>query len=125
MAEVYHFNECNVRTVSGTTETIVDSYAENVSVNRRLSKFNIETEDGLTIARKASGEDVDISIGVLFAQEFNHTDGNALRFYFSNVAGSVCYQAGSAYVLEKGISQGEDAPVKYDIKLGAASFGTV
>lgn len=125
MAEVFHFEECLVKTLSGTVESRIDSYAENVTVALKKSFFDVPTEDGQVIKRYESGRSAELSIGKLFDTEIAHTDGNSIKFYYGNSLGTTTYQAGSCYIQDSGWSQSANDAVKYDVKISARTFGTV
>jgi len=125
MAEVFHFDECLVKEVTGTVETRIDNYATGVSVSLARNFFDIKDDTGQIIKRFEAGKEADMSIDALFAADIDFTDGNNIKLYYGNVIGTTTYQMGSCYIKDKGWSQSEDDAVKHDVKIVGRTFGTV
>ncbi len=125
MGEVYHFNECRVVSMTGTVETRLDAFAEDVSVDVTHNLYTVKNESGNIVKRFPSGTEVGITIGRLYSGTFSHPDGNNIKFFYENVSGTVTYQAGSVYLANEGQGQGEDANVTHDLKFVGGAFGTV
>lgn len=125
MAEVFHFDECLIKTISGTVETRIDTYAQNAAIALKKTFFDVTDESGQIVKRYEEARGADLSIDTLFASEISHTDGNAIRVYYGNILGTTTYELGSAYVADKGWAQSENSTVTHDIKVVGRTFGTV
>jgi len=123
MAEVFHFDEC---VVSGTNNVPIAPFAEDVSVSEVKNFFDIENESGQVIKRFESGKNASMDIGVLYADEIVHSDGEAFNLHYGNSLGTTSYQLGSAYIKEKGWTQSDNNQiVRHNVKIVGRTFGTI
>lgn len=110
--------------MSGTTETRIDTYAENVTVAFKRQFFNVTDEDGSVIKRFQKGKSATMDIGMLFSSEIALTDGENIKLYYTSQGSTTTYLMGSAYIQDRGWNQPGADIVRHDVKIVGRTFGT-
>ena len=124
MAEVFHSDMTLIRKITGTVESRIDIFAQDVDIQTKKEFFEVTDDAGDVVKRHQTGQSAEMSISKMFASEINLTDGNTVKVYFGNTLGTTTYGMGSCYVTDKGWKIGEDDPVIHNVRIIGRNFGT-
>ena len=129
MAEVFSALECYLYRVGsasgGTAETLIDAFAEGVSVSLSRELTPRVDDQGVVKQRVSFGKSAEMSISKLYSDDPHLADGNNLKLYMMNSVATQTYQMTGAYWSSKGWSADGDSPVTFDVSISGADFGTV
>ena len=129
MAEVFSAPECYLYRVGSkagdTTETLIDAFAEGVSVSLSRELVPRMDDQGVVKQRVSFGKSAEMSISKLYSDDPHLADGNNLKLYMMNSVATQTYQMTGAYWSSKGWSADGDSPVTFDVSISGADFGTV
>ena len=125
MAEVFHSDMTLIRQITGTAESRIDVFAEDVDIQTKKEFFEITDDAGEVVKRHQTGQAAEMSIGKLFDQEIDFANGNNIKVYFGNILGTTTYQMGSCYITDKGFKIPEDDSVTHNVRIIGRNFGTV
>jgi len=124
MAEVFHSDMTLIRQITGTAESRIDVFAEDVDIQTKKEFFEITDDAGDVVKRHQTGQSAQMSIGKLFDSEIDFANGNNIKVYFGNILGTTTYQMGSCYITDKGFKISEDDEVTHNVSIVGRNFGT-